>query len=293
MPRKPITSGNASKLRKGAWGSDEDTLLKKCIHKYGEGNWRLVPQRAGLNRCRKSCRLRWLNYLRPTIKRGEFGEDEVDLMMRLHKLLGNRWSLIAGRLPGRTANDVKNFWNTNVQKKRTTASYQKDMVKGKELINTATINTTRTTTTTDVDVIKPFPRTLSKGTKLFCYSINPNYHSSHGEKIYKNICSNNKHNSNILINKQPSQLTSTPDHDGIQWWKNFLAEVETHCQEENPSELLMASSSGLQNLDAGRDDLIRKTSDQSSTPTTKPTGLLEDDQGGWSDIWDLLNSDDI
>ncbi|WOG92941.1 hypothetical protein DCAR_0312219 [Daucus carota subsp. sativus] len=100
-------SGNASKLRKGAWGSDEDTLLRRCIEEYGEEKWHLVPQRAGLNRCRKSCRLRW---------RGEFGEDEVDLMIRLHRLLGNRWSLIAGRLPGRTANDVKNFWNTNLQK---------------------------------------------------------------------------------------------------------------------------------------------------------------------------------
>ncbi|KAL1160802.1 hypothetical protein V6Z11_A07G088800 [Gossypium hirsutum] len=72
---------------------------------------------AGLNRCRKSCRLRWLNYLKPNIKRGHFAADEVDLIIRLHNLLGNRWSLIAGRLPGRTANDVKNYWNTHLLKK--------------------------------------------------------------------------------------------------------------------------------------------------------------------------------
>ncbi|ESR43861.1 hypothetical protein CICLE_v10013828mg [Citrus x clementina] len=72
---------------------------------YGEGKWHQVPLRAGLNRCRKSCRLRWLNYLKPNIKRGEFVADEIDLMIRLHKLLGNRWSLIAARLPGRTSND--------------------------------------------------------------------------------------------------------------------------------------------------------------------------------------------
>jgi hypothetical protein len=47
-------------------------------------------QLAGLNRCRKSCRLRWLNYLKPNIKRGGFTADEVDLMIKLHKLLGNR-----------------------------------------------------------------------------------------------------------------------------------------------------------------------------------------------------------
>ncbi|EFH63292.1 hypothetical protein ARALYDRAFT_894282 [Arabidopsis lyrata subsp. lyrata] len=100
-------------LRKGTWTAEEDILLRKCIDKYGEGKWHQVPLRAGLNRCGKGCRLRWLNYLQPSIKRGNFSSDEVDLLLRLHKLLGNRWSLIAGRLPGRTANDVKNYWNTH------------------------------------------------------------------------------------------------------------------------------------------------------------------------------------
>ncbi|CDY72660.1 BnaAnng41910D, partial [Brassica napus] len=104
-------------LTKGAWTAEEDSLLRRCIDKYGEGKWHQVPLRAGLNRCRKSCRLRWLNYLKPTIKRGKLSSDEVDLLLRLHKLLGNRWSLIAGRLPGRTANDIKNYWNTHLSKK--------------------------------------------------------------------------------------------------------------------------------------------------------------------------------
>ncbi|KAK2359455.1 hypothetical protein P8452_63667 [Trifolium repens] len=108
----------SSSLRKGAWTKLEDDLLKDCIQRYGVGKWHLVPQRAGLKRCRKSCRLRWLNYLNPNIKRGEFSQDEVDLMIKLHKLLGNRWSLIAGRLPGRTSNDVKNYWNTNMRSKK-------------------------------------------------------------------------------------------------------------------------------------------------------------------------------
>ncbi|KAJ9707409.1 hypothetical protein PVL29_002434 [Vitis rotundifolia] len=101
-------------VRKGAW-SQEDVLLRKCVEKYGEGKWHLF---AGLNRCRKSCRLRWVNHLKLDIKRGEFALDEVDLVIRLHNLLGNRWSLIAGRLPGRTANDVKNYWHTHHFKKK-------------------------------------------------------------------------------------------------------------------------------------------------------------------------------
>ncbi|KAF3783694.1 Transcription factor [Nymphaea thermarum] len=71
---------------------------------------------SGLKRCRKSCRLRWLNYVSPNIKRGRFSIDEEDLIVRMHRLLGNRWSLIAGRMPGRTANDVKNYWNSYLAK---------------------------------------------------------------------------------------------------------------------------------------------------------------------------------
>ncbi|KAG5227271.1 transcription factor MYB [Salix suchowensis] len=104
-------------VRKGAWTEEEDIILRKCVEKYGEGRWHQIPSKAGLNRCRKSCRMRWLNYLKPSIKRGQFSVDEVDMIIRLHKLLGNRWSLIAGRLSGRTANDVKNYWNKILRKK--------------------------------------------------------------------------------------------------------------------------------------------------------------------------------
>lgn len=45
---------------------------------------------AGLKRCGKSCRLRWINYLKPDIKRGNITVDEEELIIRLHKLLGNR-----------------------------------------------------------------------------------------------------------------------------------------------------------------------------------------------------------
>ncbi|KAJ4706928.1 GDP-L-galactose phosphorylase 1-like [Melia azedarach] len=83
----------SSGVRKGAWTKEEDNLLRSCMEKYGEAKWHQVPLRAGLNRCRKSCRMRWLNYLSPSIKRGKFAEDEVDLITRLHKLLGNRQDL--------------------------------------------------------------------------------------------------------------------------------------------------------------------------------------------------------
>ncbi|XP_050378661.1 myb-related protein 308-like [Argentina anserina] len=113
--RKPCCEKKTN--NKGAWSKQEDEKLTQYIQKHGEGSWRSLPVAAGLLRCGKSCRLRWVNYLRPDLKRGSFGEDEEDLIIKLHALLGNRWSLIAGRLPGRTDNEVKNYWNTHLRRK--------------------------------------------------------------------------------------------------------------------------------------------------------------------------------
>nr|QST87255.1 transcription factor MYB6 [Abelmoschus esculentus] len=102
---------------KGAWTKEEDQRLLEYIRIHGEGCWRSLPKAAGLLRCGKSCRLRWINYLRPDVKRGNFTEEEDQLIIKLHSLLGNKWSLIAARLPGRTDNEIKNYWNTHIKRK--------------------------------------------------------------------------------------------------------------------------------------------------------------------------------
>nr|AIC32298.1 anthocyanin-activating R2R3 MYB transcription factor [Erythranthe lewisii] len=231
-------------VRKGAWTKAEDNLLRKCIENYGEGRkWHLVPLRAGLNRCRKSCRLRWLNYLSPSVKRGIFNDDEVDLIVRLHKLLGNRWSLIAGRVPGRTGNDIKNFWKTHFDKKKPPSAAA--AAAGESSKKT-------TESTTNIIIVKPTPRTLSR---LFqqvpsagCQNVenypkknNPSDHSPimllEGPiNDHLTIKRDENNNSDLMKNKEP--LIILPSHEEeeedddekidecIRWWQNLLELTE-------------------------------------------------------------------
>ncbi|TYJ25981.1 hypothetical protein E1A91_A07G087100v1 [Gossypium mustelinum] len=236
-------------VRKGAWTEEEDILLKKCIEKYGEGTWHRVPFRAGLNRCRKSCRLRWLNYLKPDIKRGAFADDEVDLMIRLHNLLGNRWSLIAGRLPGRTANDVKNYWNTYLRKK---------MVKPSPKLN--------------IEVIKPRPLNLS--VPLDKNNNNNNNDSDHAAASTPA--------SNSLVSSDSGNNSSydfSNDNNEIMWWKNML------MNEDEPQGFgnnINHSASGDQFINEALGDVRTQVVEEDNYGTVDE--LFID-----FDLWNMLN----
>ncbi|CAH8324103.1 unnamed protein product [Eruca vesicaria subsp. sativa] len=115
MGRSPCCDKNG--LKKGPWTPEEDQKLLAYIEEHGHGSWRSLPQKAGLQRCGKSCRLRWTNYLRPDIKRGKFTVQEEQTIIQLHALLGNRWSAIATHLAKRTDNEIKNYWNTHLKKR--------------------------------------------------------------------------------------------------------------------------------------------------------------------------------
>ncbi|XP_071695545.1 transcription factor MYB15-like [Rutidosis leptorrhynchoides] len=115
MVKTPSFDNNG--VKKGAWSEDEDDKLRAYIQRYGHWNWRLLPKFAGLSRSGKSCRLRWVNYLRPNIKHGNFTKEEEDMIIELHKKLGNKWSEMSAYLPGRSDNEIKNRWHTHLKKR--------------------------------------------------------------------------------------------------------------------------------------------------------------------------------
>ncbi|XP_047313288.1 transcription factor MYB59-like [Impatiens glandulifera] len=103
-------------MRKGPWTEEEDIQLVLFVNLYGDRRWDFIAKVSGLRRTGKSCRLRWVNYLHPGLKRGKMTPQEECLVLQLHSKWGNRWSRIARKLPGRTDNEIKNYWRTLMRK---------------------------------------------------------------------------------------------------------------------------------------------------------------------------------
>ncbi|XP_059653717.1 transcription factor GAMYB-like [Cornus florida] len=111
------TSGGVV-VKKGPWTSAEDAILMDYVKKHGEGKWNAIRKHSGLFRCGKSCRLRWANHLRPNLKKGAFTAEEERLIIELHAKMGNKWARMAAHLPGRTDNEIKNYWNTRIKRRQ-------------------------------------------------------------------------------------------------------------------------------------------------------------------------------
>ncbi|KAM0870166.1 hypothetical protein ACQ4PT_040193 [Festuca glaucescens] len=110
-------------MKKGKWSKEEDDLMKNHIEKYDIGrSWQTLAETLGLQRCGRSCRSRWLNYLRPGLKHGNFTPAEEMTICEMYSKRGSSWSVIAAQLPGRTDLAVKNYFHSTIAKRLTGAS---------------------------------------------------------------------------------------------------------------------------------------------------------------------------
>ncbi|PUZ37846.1 hypothetical protein GQ55_9G152400 [Panicum hallii var. hallii] len=112
----PASAGSGLLTRlpplRGPWTEEEDETLKAMVEVYGERKWAAISRHLH-GRIGKQCRERWTNHLRPEIDKAKntwTEKDDMDLI-EAHKVHGNRWSMIARTMEGRSENSVKNHWN--------------------------------------------------------------------------------------------------------------------------------------------------------------------------------------
>eukprot|EP00775_Hariotina_reticulata_P013311 gene13311-13440_t len=112
------SKSRSSKVRTlNRWTTEEHDKLAYLVDKWGsEKNWAKVAEEMP-GRTGKQCRERWLNHMKPGIIKGNWSQEEEFLLAQCHALVGSHWSKMTKRLPGRTENSIKNFWNATLRSK--------------------------------------------------------------------------------------------------------------------------------------------------------------------------------
>ncbi|KAL5060043.1 hypothetical protein RYX36_031647 [Vicia faba] len=213
MGRAPCC--DKASVKKGPWSPEEDAKLKDYIEKNGTGgNWISLPKKAGLTRCGKSCRLRWLNYLRPNIKHGDFSDSEDNIICTLFSSIGSRWSIIASKLQGRTDNDVKNYWNTKLKKKYMSMNQSLEM--RSQQVTLLSILQNSTTSSPSLSFTGSFSYSSAASSSL----VSGNSFTSPQERFISPSQSNSKNQINLVIDQELVEKYDDDDDDDVDYLYN-------------------------------------------------------------------------
>ena len=111
-------------MANASWSKEEDEILTKIVTQHGAKDWTRVamslPGRIG-----KQCRERWHHHLNPEVVKKKWTLEEDLLILRLFMQYSSRWSEIAKHVPGRTDNQIKNRYNSNLKKRFDDKSFTK------------------------------------------------------------------------------------------------------------------------------------------------------------------------
>ncbi|GAV62172.1 Myb_DNA-binding domain-containing protein [Cephalotus follicularis] len=250
MGRAPCC--DKANVKRGPWSPEEDTILKNHLEKHGTGgNWIALPRKAGLKRCGKSCRLRWLNYLRPDIKHGGFTEEEDKIICTYYNSIGSRWSVIASKLPGRTDNDVKNYWNTKLKKKllagRIGLDHMNNNNNNKEEEMSISINSTDHLNVAQFSTLDPKVELIEYG--------NPDYYHPNSSTLILPYVMDTSYDQNYV----PQEITLDP----------------SQCPIPKPMEVLDYSTSANNNYSIS-------SSQEASSLSTSSSLALENNHFSWA-----------
>jgi hypothetical protein len=96
-------------LVKGRWTKEEDDIITASVTCGDTAKWTEIAKRLP-GRIGEQVKERWINVLDPDMKKGLWTQAEMKILRDSQKELGNKWSEIAKRIPGRNENSVKNRW---------------------------------------------------------------------------------------------------------------------------------------------------------------------------------------
>ena len=96
--------------------NEEDERIKELVEKFGTKKWKIIASFLN-NRTARQCRDRYYNYLFPGCFKGQWTNEEDDLLIKLYLQHGSKWAFFANNFPGRTPSALKNRWNYFLSKK--------------------------------------------------------------------------------------------------------------------------------------------------------------------------------
>jgi len=91
------------------WTKEEDDALTELVKTYGTKSWIQIANNLPGRRS-KQCRERWTNVIDPSLNYTPWTEEEEQILIQLQQESGNRWAAFEEKLPGRSANSIKNYW---------------------------------------------------------------------------------------------------------------------------------------------------------------------------------------